>query len=676
VRRPGVTVLVAAAVAAVALALYGLTLTPTVPLVDSGELILAAHGLGVGHPPGFPCYLLLTHLVTRLPLGSVAVRANAASALFGALAAGMLVVSTVEVLRGMGRSRKRGDAPPAPATFALVASAGAAGLLLAFSRTLWAYSTVAEVYALNTLLLATTLAALFGWRRARLDAPQRGADDRLLRLAALTFGLGLGVHASTTGVMLPALAVLAVGADPAVLRPRRLLPLAAAALAGFSIYAYLPAAAAHRPIMNWGDPRDLEHLVRHVSGRQYWISFGLAPERLITELATFLKLLARELAPPWLPLGLGLAALGMVELFRRQRGVALGLVLAALADVAYSASYQIAEDKDAYYLPVFAVTALAAGCGAHRLMLAATARGWSRAALGAALVLVPALPLAANLPYDNRRRDTIARDYVEDVQRDLPAGALLLTGDWQLYSPLWYLRDIEGVRRDLIAVDVRLLRRSWYYDYLERAHPAFLAENRDSVALFLEDLRGWEREPARYDRDRVRLERINSRFFGMLSAMIRRSLGRRAVHVTQEVAFQDQGDDAELARTILVTWPLVPRGLTLELRTDTSFVAVPEPVLATARLSRARARFEPDDVVQVKVVPTYAGMFAARGRYLAGHGRHRQALAAFDRALALRPGMAHILQARAASLAALGASPAPAAAAMEARPQGPAPRSR
>jgi hypothetical protein len=40
---------------------YLWTLAPTVTLVDSGELIVAARFLGVAHPPGFPLYLILAH---------------------------------------------------------------------------------------------------------------------------------------------------------------------------------------------------------------------------------------------------------------------------------------------------------------------------------------------------------------------------------------------------------------------------------------------------------------------------------------------------------------------------------------------------------------------------------------------------------------------------------------
>jgi hypothetical protein len=69
----------------VALLLYSWTLSPTVTLTDSGELIVVARGLGVAHPPGVPLWIILAHLASLVPLGSVAARVNFSSALFAAL---------------------------------------------------------------------------------------------------------------------------------------------------------------------------------------------------------------------------------------------------------------------------------------------------------------------------------------------------------------------------------------------------------------------------------------------------------------------------------------------------------------------------------------------------------------------------------------------------------------
>src|SRR5215211_2971086 len=86
----------AAIVFLIALALYSLTLAPTVTLVDSGELIVAAREPGVAHPPGFPLYILLAHIASIVPIGNVAARVNFASAIFAAIAAGVLAIAVME----------------------------------------------------------------------------------------------------------------------------------------------------------------------------------------------------------------------------------------------------------------------------------------------------------------------------------------------------------------------------------------------------------------------------------------------------------------------------------------------------------------------------------------------------------------------------------------------------
>src|SRR5919106_6501076 len=88
----------------------------------------------------------------------------------------------------------------------VLAPAIGAGLLMGFSRTLWSYATIAEVYTLNTLLIILIFFVMLRWRRGiianrrRVGAPAEGwqgtsvAHDVFLYAAALVFGLALGVH--------------------------------------------------------------------------------------------------------------------------------------------------------------------------------------------------------------------------------------------------------------------------------------------------------------------------------------------------------------------------------------------------------------------------------------------------------------------------------------------------
>ncbi len=157
-----------------ALILYSWTLAPTVTLTDSGELIVVAQGIGVAHPPGFPLWVILAHLASLVPLGNIAVRINFSSAVFAALASAMLTLVVAELMiaipylltrkkRSAQRNKKAEDSPIAQ--LLICAPALGAGLLMAFSRTLWAYATIAEVYTLNALLILIILFLMLRWRR-------------------------------------------------------------------------------------------------------------------------------------------------------------------------------------------------------------------------------------------------------------------------------------------------------------------------------------------------------------------------------------------------------------------------------------------------------------------------------------------------------------------------------
>jgi tetratricopeptide (TPR) repeat protein len=655
----------------VAIVLYARTLAPTVTLVDSGELIVAARTLGVAHPPGFPLYVLLAHFATLPPVGSVAARVNFASALFAALSAAALTLAVAEAMLTSSRPALRKDKSkkdgrgkrskkPAPSikssddseaagTFrwlAALAPCLAAGLVFAFSRTLWAYATIAEVYTLNTLLVVVIVLLMFRWRRAVIeDEPRGGAfgkHDLWLNMAAFIFGLALGVHHVTVAVLLPAFAVLVYATEGfGFFTSKRLLKAALFAFAGLSIYLYLPLAASRSPVMNWGDPRTLEQFWWHVTGRQYQVFLSPSLKTMTGQFGTFLEFAAREFNPAWLPVGLALALAGLVALFKRDRAAFLFLTLVIIGDLAYALNYEIAEDKDAYYLPTFTAMAVAAGFGAAWLIRGARSiRLPEKLAAAVAAILVaaaPVLALASNFSYDNRSRYYVAQDYVENILSTIEPGGMLLTLDWQVYSPMLYMREVEHRRADVIAIDINQLRRSWYFDYLGRTYPQTVEAARDKVDAFLEDLKHWEQDPDAYNRDRSLNERINTRFYDMIRAFVTNHIQSAPVYVTQEIATNFEGQDSELTKGLANSYEFVPKGLVFDLMSKGQYHDVADAQLVTRGLRDGSLRFADDDVVTLKVLPVYLRMITNRGRYLAFHGRHERAIEAYKQALALDP---------------------------------------
>src|SRR5918999_1675542 len=153
--------------------LYIGTVAPTVlpygapDTLDSPMLQAEVTVLGVGHPTGYPTYVMLTHLFTYLPFGDPAYRTNLASAVYAAIAVLLIYVA------GMLLSRR-------------MAAAAAAAFVFGLGTSFWSVAVITEVYDLNVLLIMLVLIALLLWRERR--------RDRYLMLAAFLMGFALTDH--------------------------------------------------------------------------------------------------------------------------------------------------------------------------------------------------------------------------------------------------------------------------------------------------------------------------------------------------------------------------------------------------------------------------------------------------------------------------------------------------
>jgi Protein of unknown function (DUF2723) len=643
----------------VALLLYCCTLAPTVTPTDSGELIVVAHGLGIAHPPGVPLWIMLAHLASLVPLGNIAVRINFSSALFAALASAMLTLVVAELIitasylpktkeRGARKKTKTADSAVDPVL--IFAPAVGAGLLMAFSRTLWSYATITEVYTLNTLLILTVFFLMLRWRRC-IVADQTNISspitihDSWLYAAALVFGLALGVHHVTVGLILPALAILVYRTDGLkFFTSRRLLYAALISIAGLvAVYAYLPFAASRSPVINWGNPRSLQEIWWHVTGRQYRVFLSFSPSMMGTQFVEFCRMLLREFGPAWLPLSLVLAFAGLRSAFRQDRTSFWFLFFIVMADLAYALSYEIAEDKDAYYLPTFISVAIAAGLGIRWLIqlnaskVTALQKTYWVAAM--AVLFTSATAFAANWPFNNRRHYFIAHDYVENLFSTIEPNGLLLTQDWQVAAPMFYEQEVEQRRTDVKVIDINLLRRSWYFDYLKRAHPGLVEWSRDKIDAYVEDLKEWERDPGAFAQSQPLTQKISVAFLEMVRSIVTNEIRFAPVYITNDLLVSNQ-TNGYLTQWIPQTYQLIPEGLVFYLASDQSFHDSPDPHLQTRGLADGTVRFEKDDVLNLKVLRTYTSMLVNRGRYLALFNQHERAIVAFKEALALNPGLA------------------------------------
>ena len=529
----------AAAVLAVA---YAATLAPSVTFWDAGELIAAAHSLGIPHPPGTPLFILLLHTWgLAWPDGLYAAGMNLFSAMVTVGAAGM---SASLVSRWVGRIA--GDRF---AFFAGLAAAICAGAMY----TAWSNATEAEVYGASLALAIAMLFAadrghalllgyLFGLAAALhvsalVAAPAAillaaSRDDRFdWGTATLLAGAALGAMAIGTwnGVM-AALAVLLTLCHPEAVR--RFAPqgtpseenaldratsrsfvepalrseatnglrMTVLVILGASPLLFMLIRAQFDPAINQGNPATLGALIDVIGRRQYDLA-PLWPRRapLWIQLGNWFEYAdwqaALSLGPSVVPtvqrtivslLFAGLAIVGALEHRRIDRrswramlalfgagtvGVALYLNLRASPSFGWGVlpdgTIREARERDYFFVLGFWAAGMWAGLGA----VALAARRRIPLAAGA---LLAALPILLNWSAVSRRSQPdagLATRVARGLVSQLPLRSVLfVAGDNDTY-PVWYAREVLGIRPDVALITVPLIGADWYVKELIRRNP-------------------------------------------------------------------------------------------------------------------------------------------------------------------------------------------------------------
>jgi len=192
-----------------------------------------------------------------------------------------------------------------------------------------------------------------------------------------------------------------------------------------------------------------------------------------------------------------------------------------------------------------------------------------------------------------------------------------------------YTREIERRRRDIKAIDVQLLRRSWYFDYLQRSYPELIERSRDRVDAYVAELRKWEQDPDLYAQNTLLTQRIENAFQQMLRSFVDKELEVAPVYVTAELILTKENQNINVVEWLTHNFQAVPRGLVFQLTRDNEFHDPGESHLQIDGLIDGMIRFGNDDVVKLKVLPMYRMMLQSRGQYLVHFNQQERANVAF-----------------------------------------------
>ncbi|HZI89013.1 MAG TPA: DUF2723 domain-containing protein, partial [Candidatus Polarisedimenticolia bacterium] len=395
---------------------------------DSGELILAAHSLGIPHPPGYPLWLLLARLADALPWGTAALRVNALSAVLAALATGLFYLLAARC--GLSRAGRI-----------------AGTIVFAGSTLVWDAAVQAEVYgvaAVLFLLLAHT--AL----RARARRTAGARSDALFFLVA-----GVAPLAHQT-LLFPAVILAGWVLTRRFTAARLGLALLWMAV-GFSMVALLPVRSGAHPWLDWGQDRNLASLWDNLLRRNYgglrqneW-RVGLAVDEL-TAMGGLLTAACGIAA-------MALSALGAVVAGRRRAALqplslaALLIPLSLMILLAFTPDAEHLAQVGPFLIPVVAVLGLWTGAGLERgaRLLPEASRVPLQAVCVAALVVT----LGFHFRLCDRGSLRLPERYGRDLLSALPSGAtLVVDGDNETFLTA-YLTRVEGYRQDVHLVNRR-----------------------------------------------------------------------------------------------------------------------------------------------------------------------------------------------------------------------------
>ena len=494
-------------------ALYVITMAPTTGFWDTSEYVTTAHILGMPHPPGNPLFVITGRVWslllewTGLP---VALRINLLSAVLSAGATFFWFLAVARIVAHFWLNR----------TTVLVASITSVWIG-ATAFTVWSQSNLNEkVYTLSLFVVAVVSYLAMRWK----DDADTVRGTRLLLLIAFLLGLGWSNHSMSLlpGLALVlfvlwhrwrvALQPLVVGCGLALLA------------IGYSVQLlFVPIRSAQNPIIDEADP-ECPSLISAVTptriedrfGNKKWavkceplalslIRDQYGPGPVTQRQASFRAQMAnywqyfdwqwaRTLDPgPRLAASMVFLFLALLGLWTHLRGdrktfvysgtllFTVTFLLVYYLNFRYGYSLYMNEipdlsqhevrERDYFYIIGFQMWGIYAGIGlvslwtqlAESISIKAGGHPLHPNLTKASPILAIALiPLLFNYGRADRTGDFAARDWAYNILQSVePYGVLFTNGDNDTF-PLWYLQEVEGIRRDVTVIVHSYLGTSWY----------------------------------------------------------------------------------------------------------------------------------------------------------------------------------------------------------------------
>lgn len=446
------------------LSVYIITLSPSISGGDTGELLAEGCHLGIAHPPGYPLYTLLVHLLYNASILSkgefeVAYLMNISSALFTSLAAGFIGYTMHELEISIS---------------GIIFSMG----MFSFSSLLWQYAVTSEVFPLNSFFASLLIYLTILYIKYK--------DFKYVYFGAFISGLALCNQHTIILYEIPLILIVAIVANKDMFfNLRRMILILFLFVIGIAPYAYLPIAAIYFPKAgSWGNVTNMQGFLHHFLRKDYG-SFQLYSGRVNDNLSLYENLTHRTLLylhdlgnvqgyfyiiPIFSIIGV---LFGCYRLYNHKISQQLILVIPFLfyIIVFHSLSNMPLDDKLLYgvhqrfWMQLNIISFLFAGIGLDILLRMFQKANWIKYSVVTILVLYQ---LHCNFLLSNQRNAMYFSNYSKAILHPLPENSILIINYDMQWTSIRYQQVCMDIRKDVKVINLSMMTYQWFSHQLKQ----------------------------------------------------------------------------------------------------------------------------------------------------------------------------------------------------------------
>lgn len=428
---------------------------------DGGDLITAAATNGIAHPSGYPLYLLFAQFFQLLPVGSLAFRTNLMSVFFAILTALLVYAIVVRYLLAE------------LIAYYIACIAGlSAGYAIGFSPLFWSQAIITEVYTLHAFLIVLIVYMTI--------LPEKAVSQKLKlnRWRGLVYGLAVANHLTAILLIPGALVLNSLNhypSAPGLVNAIKKFSVnwksagrqAVWMLVGLLVYILLPLRALEGPIINWGNPINLENFWWLVSGKIYRAYYL---QNTLPSLWTRIEASASLLFQQFGLIGIILGFIGLITFYKTSKLYILTIWIGVVFWIT-ALIYQ-SSDSYIYFIPTMISFSIWIGiCVGLGITYLKKHPAILQVLLLFFLTINLIVGVIGNWKDVDASQDARAGNFVKEVFMFAPENAIVFAeGDQAIFS-LWYFHFALDQRTDLVVLATDLLHYDWYQESIKRTYP-------------------------------------------------------------------------------------------------------------------------------------------------------------------------------------------------------------